>query len=240
MDIANIVLVSVSCAGDLCILIITIYTFWMNFASKKIKVASFGFSFNTWKSDSINFVLKNKTLRTFPISKIYVVFGGKYRIKIRSYDEPMILKPLESKAISMTEFTKILGTTINELSDVFMETHDAYIEIHNDENQIMYLPVHGKLNKPEKPPMDYTVYSKTFNRITIREEYMYALIIKVGDTIQTEFINKFGHISTDLFEFNAIPTEGIEDVETVANYFKIPCEKYNYGMNIIKLNEESK
>ena len=102
------ILDTVSLIGDLCIITITFYTFFLGFCSKKVTVESMGF-FGGQECESICLIIKNHAMRAFYIRSISFVFGDKYIVKIGNYDIPMVLDaPLDSLDFLRLVFERVI------------------------------------------------------------------------------------------------------------------------------------
>ena len=239
MELAANIATLISGFMDLILFCIAIYTFYLTFISKKIIVLSFGFSFNSWESDSINFVIKNKTLRTFTINKIYAVFDENYKLKIKNCTTPIILNPFQSISVTMDPFTRINGFTIFDFSNMEMNGKSIYLEIVTDENKVLYIDVKGKIKEHLKHIEPLTCFVKTVGDVVLRDDYAYILHYRVGENseIKTAFINNGGLISTFDFGFNAIPREYLDDIERIKSLFEQPCKQWNIALSIQNVKE---
>jgi len=217
---------------------IAIYTFYLTFISKRIKVLSFGFSIHLWESDSIIFVLKNKTLRTFAIKEIHVVFDKKYRLNINNYNEPELLKPLQSKNIKMKPFTIMIHDfTLYDFEKMLMDKKDIYVEITTDEHKVIYSQFIGKKRKKHKDRWtldNVSCFNYSLGGIVLREDYAYVLKYRTSENgdVHTAFINNGGFISTSMFGFNRIPRKSLVSIEALKEILDEPCKELQIALVI--------
>ena len=225
---------------DLILFFIAVYTFYLTFISSKITILTFGYSFNMWKSDSFNVLIKNNSLKNHIISKVYAVFDNKYRIKIREFDLPMVLEPFRSMKIEMEPYTRI--DNLNLFGATSKEKINFYLEIITDEQKTIYAKIkNNRKQKINKKALleDVFIFKKTVNGVVIKDDYVYVLHYKfdASNQIETAFINDRGLISTEIFGFSSIPLEYLNDIEIVKNCFDESCQKHGIALAIHKIED---
>lgn len=242
MELASQIATLFSGFMDFILFVIAIYTFYLTFISNKIAILSCGFSFGMWKSDTINFFIKNMTLKTIMINKVYAVIDNKYRLEIKKNETPQILlEPRKSVRLEMEQYSRMEPTML-ELSKIFEDSAKIHLEIITDEDKTIYATLRGcKKYKPDKRTntIDVSVFSSTLNGIVVKDDYLYALFYRIGETdkVETAFINNAGLISTNIFGFNVIPKENLSNIEEIYDFFKQPCEKFHITINIQDLRK---
>ena len=242
MEMATNIATLISGFIDLILFAIAIYTFYLTFLSERITILTFGYSYHSWESDTVNFLIKNKTLKTIIISKVYAVFDNKYRLQIGKYDTPLVLDSFKSMKIEMEPYTSMNGITMHELSQISDRRARIHLEIITDENKTIYATIKGcKKYKPDKKAdlQQIILFTSKFGDIVLRDDYKYILNYRVGKNgnIETAFINDGGIISTDIFGFNALPKECLSNKEEVKQLLKEPCEKFDIAVLLIDVNE---
>ena len=90
-------------SADICILLITAYTFYITFISKKLKLLSFSVN-NSDRGDSFHLVLENRSFAPICIEEIYLVFSGQHKIKFGEYQQPVVLNAFSAIGLSMEPF----------------------------------------------------------------------------------------------------------------------------------------
>lgn len=91
-------------SADICILLITAYTFYITFISKKLKLLSFSVN-NSDRGDSFHLVLENRSFAPICIEEIYLVFSGQHKIKFGEYQQPVVLNAFSAIGLSMEPFS---------------------------------------------------------------------------------------------------------------------------------------
>lgn len=242
MEIAANVATLISGFMDIVLFVIAVYTFYLTFLFEKVTILTFGYSYSMWKSDTINFLIKNKTLKTIIISKVYAVFDNKYRLQVGKYEIPLVLDSFKSMKIEMEPYTSMNGITMHKLSNIVDRKARIHLEIITDENKTIYATIKGcKKYKPNKKAKleKINLFTSKFGEIVLKEDYKYILNYRVGENgnVETAFINDGGLISTDIFGFNALPKECLSNKEDVKKLLKEPCEKFNIALLLIDVNE---
>lgn len=217
---------------DAILFVIAIYTFYLTFVSNKISIITFGESFGMWESDKINFIIKNHSLKNQTIKSVHAVFDNKYRLEIRKYDLPFVLEPLRTMKVEMEPYTYMDKFTLSSLCSEYTSPIKIHLEITTDEQKKIYAKFKRikKYNINKKANLeDIFISQKSVNGIVVKDDYKYVLYYKFGDEgqMQTAFINDFGFISTDVFGFNHIPAEYLQDEEKVSNCFMESCKRNN-------------
>lgn len=242
METAANVATVISGLMDIILFVIAVYTFYLTFLSEKVTILTFGYSYSMWKSDTINFLIKNKTLKTIIISKVYAVFDNKYRLQVRKYEIPVVLDSFQSIKIEMEPYTSMHGMTMHELSNIVDRKAKIHLEIITDENKTIYAAIKGRQKyKPNKKAKleQIVLFTSKFGEIVLKEDYKYILRYRVGENgnVETAFINNGGLISTDIFGFNALPQECLSNKEDVKKLLTEPCKKLNIALLLTDVNE---
>lgn len=239
--IANVATL-VSSIIDIVLFVIALYTFYLTFLSNNVKILSVKFSFGMWKSETVEFLIKNLTLKTVLISKVYAVFDNKYRLPIENYNTPKVLDPLKTLDIVMPEYTGMDIVSMNDLSKLVQGQANIHLEIITDENKIIYAIFKGcKSYKPDKKAQidDVHLFTSRVGDMVLKDDYMYLIYYKVGEygEIKTAFINNGGLISTDVFGFNVIPKEKLLSIESIKEILSKVCKERNIRLDIQDLGE---
>lgn len=127
MEIYNNISNVISFLANLCVLGITIYTFYLTVFSRKLSFVSMGFSSSLFYGESISISLLNQSLHAIPVTEVFLlkrIEGKFYRISFQKYDNPIIIEPWHICNIEMNQFTHIVGPTGEniDLVDIHMET----------------------------------------------------------------------------------------------------------------------
>lgn len=229
MDLAVNIATLISGSMDIILFIIAIYTFYLTFISNNISLLTFGLSFSMWENDSMNFTLKNKSLKTIVISKINIVFDNKYSYNIENYDTPMVVSPLSTICIKTKPYTSL--SPKSTLTEYHNNQAFFHLEIITDENKKIYTKIKNikkyKINKKAKHE-EVSTFTSKFNNIVTLRNYKYAISYRYnGSTeLKTAFINNLGAISTNDFGFNAIPKEYLNNITNVNKCFEEASKQF--------------
>lgn len=197
--------------------LIAIYTFYRTFISKKIKFLAYCHGSSVWDGDNISVSIQNFTLSTMAIKKVSMIVDDKYSILVKEYNEPLILEPLKSINIISNNFTK------NELlsSSNFLDmSKKLFIEV--GENTIV-----AKIKKHRKKKYNISAYQPSTNiscysngRL-ITENMKYIVYLLKNKIIAKEIIIlKNGSMNCTIDGGNAIPSEALQNTETLKLFFE--------------------
>lgn len=118
MEAFEIVVGIIGIIANVCILFLTGLTVYFTMFSKKIVVASRGFSDSMFEGRTIELTIENKTLRTIPISGIYFLYkiDDKWlSASLFNFDSPTLIGSKEIRKIKTKPFTSI--SNIKDYSD---------------------------------------------------------------------------------------------------------------------------
>lgn len=225
--------VLISGMTDLILFIIAIRAFFLTYISKKIELLSFGFSFNSWKSDGVCATIKNRTLRAVAITEIHAIINNKYKLLVCKFDTPLILEPLKSVNVQMDPFTRMQEISLSGLGRVYKT---AYLELMTDDSKKV-IACYRKQKIKHKNKDELTtihIFKYKVGDFVLRDDYAYMIHYKTigNNEIHTAFINKHGMIGTDVFGFNAIPKQFLKDTETIEQLLAKPCKDLQIKISI--------
>ena len=98
--------------GNLCVIVITIITFYLTLLSRHIKVSSIKHNFDRFYGDEISIGIRNKTLHPICIESIYIFYQRDDVIikrKLAQYDKPEVIPSWGIKILSSGRYTSING-----------------------------------------------------------------------------------------------------------------------------------
>ena len=107
MEVFEIIVDIVGIIANLCVLFLTGMTVYFTMFSKKIVVASRGFSDSIFDGMTIELTIENKTLRTVPISEIYFLFKINekwFSASLFKFDSPTLIGSTEIRKIKTEVF----------------------------------------------------------------------------------------------------------------------------------------
>lgn len=91
--------------GNMCVVLITVYTVYLTFYSKRIKVVSCGLSSSIFASDQIHLSLHSYTMQSFEVREVSFIFEDKsVRIALQ---EPYVIEPRMTTKVLTKSFTRL-------------------------------------------------------------------------------------------------------------------------------------
>lgn len=199
-------------SADICILLITAYTFYITFISKKLKLLSFSVN-NSDRGDSFHLVLENRSFAPICIEEIYLVFSGQHKIKFGEYQQPVVLNAFSAIGLSMEPFS-------------FLYPSVSSWEVRNDlvvcvvtSRKNLYLTSRKQKKKLSKeikaPPPDISVIRRVYDGQLVMPGNRYVLHLFHEGKTQTIFLHKHGVMSESVLGYNALPEAAMKDRSTV-------------------------
>lgn len=227
---------AMSFAADMCILVITLYTTYKTFFDKKIKLLTYTPHFwNMFGGMFISVVVENTSLSPLSVEKIDIVYDNHYVINIARYNEPLILKPQHATTITMEPFSKLAGISTDEIDD-----KDFYLIFSTSKGKIISnfkrMPVKRKRSNIYK---SISVVRNFFNGMIITPDIKYAILMKIDGVSKTILLNDGGLMDKDIYGYNAIPREDIDNIEMVKAHIKGIVNQYNpeQKFHLVSLNK---
>lgn len=205
----------VTFASDICILLITLYTFYKTFISKKIRFVSVFESLSISDGNNFSIVIENKSLSPQVINDIHLIIDNKYKIQVKKLEAPLILEPytaqkVESERYSYTDprLPGLIGTKM-------------VLEVTTSRKKL-YLPIHKKIPKvkPELKKLSDNVMKITniYNNKIVPSNAIFVLIVIKGECENTIFIFENGTMTGTVLGYNAVPEEVAKDIQTLRNF----------------------
>jgi len=242
------ILTVVELLGNLCVILITFYTFFLGFFSKRVTIQATSQQYNS-KGNSFALTLKNHSMRTFFIKGIELIVDKKYLVKIMNKDStPVELSSLGVAIIQMEPYS--------DLSDDFkipmLYEKRMCVRIELADRYIFAKPPLRIFRKRGKYYQPITVLRKTYNDIIIQNGDKYALhyFEKPSDLKEhIIIIHESGHMSDSMSQydtttnkleaFNAIPCETANSYEKTVKLFESVCEPLNIKFYITELDSDN-
>lgn len=101
--------------GNMCVVAITIYTFYLTFMSKKVKLLGCGQEDSMFYGTKLSFTVHNYSMQAFDIKSVYFICGKDCMVPFE-LTEPLMLEPRKSLQINLPEYTS-LSETIDRISE---------------------------------------------------------------------------------------------------------------------------
>lgn len=205
----------VTFAANICILLITIYTFYITFISQKIKFISLSNSSSNSKGDSFAVVLENKSLSPQVINDIYMIVDNKYKIQVKKFEVPFVLEPYTAKEISSEKYSYTtpslpLKTGENVILEVSTTRKKLYL--------YMYKKTPKVTREMKNIPYNVTKITNTYNEKIVPQNAKYALTVSKKEWQSTVFIFKTGVMTGEILGYNGIPEDVLKSQEDLIQY----------------------
>lgn len=220
----------VTFAADICILLITIYTFYITFISQKIKFISLSNSSSNSKGDSFAVILENKSLSPQVINDIYMIVDNKYKIQVKKFEVPLVLEPYTAKEISSEKYSYTTPS-------LPLKTGENVILEVSTTRKKLYLYMHKKTPKVTKEmkniPYNVTKITNTYNEKIVPQNAKYALTVSKEEWQSTVFIFKTGVMTGEILGYNGIPEDALKSQEDLIQYLDnwLKPNGLNYYLN---------
>lgn len=198
--------------GNMCVVLITIYTFYLTFFSKKIKIVGCGISNSVFEGCQIHFSLHSHTLQSFEVSKISVVFQDK-SVQL-NLEEPIIIEPRMTTKVITERYTRL--TENIDLNDIMLGKNWGLI-LHIQDNIIYTSNKKWDLGIRKKRKYRKGYYHRigTINQIfgetVISDMVKYVIWIRLIQYDKPIFMTEDGRMSQTIEGYN-----GIEDVDSLS------------------------
>lgn len=213
MELLNTVNVVLQIFSNICIVGITLYTAYLQFWCKSIKVLSYSSLKSRFYGETITLYLKNKSLSSVSIARIYLVFNNKSHILFKEFETPLLVDGRCSFQVKMEGISK----PIPELKEVPYNQRLLVIEFTEGycistfgrtkwKNMIYSMLERCILFRKKYTINDfYETRNITVNRIKFEDKYLsenvkYVLYVKSESTTKTIFIDKDGYMSEVCFD----------------------------------------
>ena len=224
----------VNFAANMCILVITIYTFFITFISKRIKFRSITVSNSHSEGNSFSVVLENKTLSPMLIDDINLIIENQYKVKIKRFDSPLILEPFTAKKVTSAKHSYTvphLGAAIG---------HKSVLEV-NMSGKKIYLPLYNKTPKVSKQMKKISenvmTITNTHNGKIVPEFAKYALSVSKDDWNTTVFIFESGGMTGEILGYNGLPEEVVKEKVKLVEYLNDWLKPNNINYRVIEISD---
>jgi hypothetical protein len=223
-------------AADICILLITIYTFHFSFVSKKIKFITFGQSSSNSEGESFSVVIENKTAKAIVIKEMFIIVNNEYKIGVKRYDTPLILSPFHTERIETEKFSYMVP-------EVKFNGNDIILQV-NTSNKKIFLKFGEKIPNITKDmknsPNNVTKVRNEYNGKVVPQMAKYVLNISINGIKKVVFIFKTGLMTEEVLGYNVIPNDVTVDKESLEKFFQNWLEKYKIEFYIEELEDNLK
>ena len=211
--------------GDICLFIVTLYTFRLTVFPIKPQVVGFRRFCEEFESDYIEIVLLNRSLSPLVIRGVEIISDNE-RIPVFSSVkcDDIVIEGFKTGVVRSQPFSRMDG-----------EKGELRLPFLSDEKIVLYTPkaIHiitrkkkahkyffGKRKRIQKlnlaQTMSYTYYGKT---IKLHTKYAIHIENEIGDR-HIVFVSETGRMSEFLFGSNQLPQELIQDESALKKHFE--------------------
>lgn len=214
MDLLNAINIILQIFSNICIVGITLYTAYLQFWCKSIKVLGYTYTITKFYGETATLQLRNESLSPISIKSIYMVFDNKQKILFKKYEEPFLVEGRHCFRVQMDPISE----SVPELSEFPYEKRSLVIQF-EDGNSISLFSKKGwkrkialwyknyKFSRRLKKNFQHELNSlKTINIVRrkfqekcLSSSVRFILIVKKESDIKTIFINEYGHMSEICF-----------------------------------------
>lgn len=202
----------------MCILLITFYTFFITFISKKIKFRSFSVSSSLKEGNSFSVVLENKTLSPILIDNINLIVNNQYKIPFKKFDSPLIIEPFTAKKIHSEKYSymspdlEIIDDSKNTLEVIMTGGKKIYLNSHKKTPRIK--------RKMKNSSSNVQIVTNIYNGKIVPKYARYALTIFKDGEKDTTFIFKTGVMTEEIYGYNGIPKKNVKTKASLIAYLE--------------------
>ncbi|AYK06545.1 hypothetical protein [Brevibacillus laterosporus] len=198
----------VTFAANICILLITIYTFYLTFISKKIKFMSISESLSITDGDNFSVVLENKSLSPLVIEEIYLIIDNKYKVQVKKFESPLILEAYTAQKVTSHRYSYTAPSLPSLIGN------NTVLEVKTSRKKL-YLRLHKKVPKVTREmrniPYNVEKITNTYNEKIVPKNAKFVLVASKGDWQKTVFIFKTGVMTGEILGYNGMPEEAVKD-----------------------------
>lgn len=210
-------------ASDMCVLAITIYTFYKTFIYSKLSLLQIKSSFTDGENYQV--ILLNKKMSPIVVTGVRLIVDEKYLFKF-SQNEPVVIDGYSTYTFSSGD----IGYIEPKISIVAND--NVIVEITLEHKRKVYLKRNRRLwyySKKKLEKMERVIcITNLYNDKIIPRNAKYILVTNMeGKENETSFIFSSGKITTDILGYNGLPEEITKTKETLENFLHEWLDQYN-------------
>lgn len=218
-------------AADICILLITVYTFYLSFISKKIKFITFGQSTSFSEGESFSVVVENMTAKAIVIKEMFIIVNNEYKISVKRFETPLILSPFHTERIETEKFSYMVP-------EIKFDGNDIILQV-NTTNKNIYLKFGEEIPNIAKDikdsPSNVTKVRNEYNGKLVPKMAKYVLNISINGNERIIFIFSSGVMTGEVFGYSGVPKEVTINKEKLKEFFQNWLKQYQIEFHIEEL-----
>ena len=254
MDFLNNINIVLQVGSNICIVFITVYTAILQFWYKSIRFLGYTYSSSIFYGDKVILQLRNESLSSVSIKKIYILFGEDTKFLFSEYKVPLLVEGRQSFQVEMES----VSVCITKLSNLSYEEKVLFIEF-TDGNSISVLVKTGWKGRIKNWIKNYSFYRRVkhsptfellklhslpYKRIKYKDIYLsdsvkFVLIIEYEGRNQTVFINDKGFMSEAVFWgekcFNSVEAGSYDVIKSTFDEVFVNNKDIKYKLYPIEL-----
>lgn len=228
----------VTFAANLCILIITIYTFYITFISCKIKFLNLSVKDSDSKGRCLSVIIENKSLSPLVIEAISLIINNKHKIELKKFNTPLILQPFTAKKIKSKKYSYIypkinLSKFDYKKTTIEIKTSRKVINI----KPFIKSPTKSSTKSSKAKESNILLITNKYKGNIVPELAIYALTISKYNLSETLFIFESGKITKTVLNCSAIPAETIKNEKSLREFLDCWLTPYNIKYSIARVNQ---
>lgn len=221
--------------ANICILLITIYTFYITFVAQKVRFLGMRHYFSNSDGNGFSIVVENKSFSPIIITDMSLIVEAKYRIEVKKIESPLILSPFSACKIDSDRYS-YLDPKID------FDFRNTVLELTTSKRKL-YIGRKGLLHKKAIKNDCYIVAKITniYNGKIVPKGAKYALtLIKNGQQI-TCFIFETGLLTESILGCNGLPREVVKTQPLLCCYLDdwFKPKKIDYFLDTVNKYNES-
>lgn len=212
-------------ASDICVLAITIYTFYKTFIYSRLSLLQIDGHYSHADGESHQIVLLNKKMSPVVVTSVKLIIDEKYLFPF-SQDAPIVIEGYSTYRFSSGDIgyiepeIRIYGDNI--IVEVTLE-HKRKVYLNTNGKKIWYYPK-GKLEKLEQ----VKCITNRYNDKIIPQYAKYALLVNVPEQdSKTIFVFSNGAMTDAILGCNGLSEEVVESKKKLKDFLHEWLDQYN-------------
>jgi len=246
----------VSFGADICIFIITIYTFYLTFLAKKIRCVSFGMELSAFEGTKLSVVLENRCLASIAIESVDLLIDDKYIINLKRYNKnPITIEPLKTYKVTTDAITDSVNPDEYMLKIISGKSFEAIVRLYTGETietsknnffRRIFIYLKRKLNlikdkSQNKKREEIKLVRKQIDGIFISNFIKYMLTINNRKRRKIILVLDTGKCSKSYNNLKNIPSDIVKDYNKTKEYIQsLLNNDEKFELIELKKNKEDK
>lgn len=201
--------------ADICMLFITLYTFYLTFI--RIRLNFCGIGENNSNSDGKSFyvIIENRFLLPVVINNVNLIMNDKYKICLTEMKDPLIIESFCAKRVESKKYAKLYPNNVN------INFEESILEVITTK-KVLYLKLNKKahiskkMKKMKAPNVCMMTYE--YNNKIVPENAVYSLDYIRDSKNHTVFIFKSGILTENILGYTAVPVENMNNKKQLEEF----------------------